>query len=91
MLDYAVMRTVAILLLGVTTMGCNAQQDATLPLAVTVVATPHLLVAGRTVDVEIMLRNVGREPIAFGTWSCGWDTQWRIRQDADAVAIAAPA
>ncbi len=85
------MRSVAILLLGATTMGCIAGQDATLPLTVTVAATPRALVAGRAVDVEIVLRNVGDEPIGFGTWSCGWDTQWRIRQDVGAVAIAAAA
>jgi len=91
MLDYAMMRSVALLVLGVATMGCAAEQDAALPLAVTLATASRVLVAGHTAELEVVLRNAGDDPIAFDTWSCGWDTQWRIRQDNDTVAIAAAA
>ncbi len=91
MLDYGTMRSAAIALLGVTTMSCIAQSDVLLPLAVTVTATPGVLVAGRATNLDIVLRNTGGEPIAFGTWSCAWDTQWHLRQEAGTIAIAATA
>jgi len=91
MLDYGAMKNVAIFLLGVTATNCTAQENTPLPLAVTLAAVPRVLVADRPADIEIVLHNAGDAPLSFGTWSCGWDTQWQIRQDGNAIGIAAPA